>query len=225
MIDIWTDVIDNVNNGMIYGRSINQDGFVKHWMKIETPLWISRTIRERWDFLGFKSVPINKLIEFEDLTLEYFKSAIDYAVYAAGERSDLHELVFNWILGPIAEIMNEKKIKGPLDNICDPFKLHEFLAAMTDGKFNKSMAKDAFREFIVNQDIKSLINNEKYKLADSNVIVSAINSVIENNADQFEKAKTDPKLVNWLVGQVMKAVAGKAKAPDVREALLARLSS
>lgn len=223
--EIWTDVIDNVSDGMVYGHSVNQYGFKKNWMKLEHPYWITRNIKDRYSIIGFGSVPINKLIEFEDLTTEYFKSAIDYIVYAAGERLDIHEIIINWILGPIAEIMNERKIKGPLEEICDSSNLHNFLSSMIDGKFNKTMAKDAFREFIIHQNIDTIINDDRYKLADNNIIVSAIESVISNNTEQFEKAKSDPKIVNWLVGQVMKAVAGKAKAPDVREALLAKLSS
>lgn len=224
--ETWTDVIDEIGEHMISGHSINQFGNRKYWTKLKTPLWITHPIRKRWDMVGFSSVPTSKLEEIEDLTEEYFREAVNYIVYSTDiDKTGMPEATINWILGPIAEIMNERKIKGPLDLICPSESLKIFLEAMYDNKFNKSKGKEAFRDFIKNDfDISNIIADEKYKLADASTITDAINKIIAANPDKFEQAKVDQKLINWLVGQVMKEVAGKAKAPDVRDALLKRIN-
>jgi len=217
----WNTHIDKMENGIIYGHDINQFNERRDWCKLEKLIWITCSQEERFKRIGFENVPINKLEEFEELTQEYIADAIYYITYVNMDNSsDMSEQIINWILGPMAEIMNERKIKGPLSAVCSSIHLKEFLTAMTEGKFNKSMGKDAFREFIKNFNITALINNDKYKLADQNVIDSIVKSVYDANKEQFEKAKTDPKIINWLVGQVMKLSAGKAKAPEVRDRII-----
>jgi aspartyl-tRNA(Asn)/glutamyl-tRNA(Gln) amidotransferase subunit B len=47
--------------------------------------------------------------------------------------------------------------------------------------------------------------------------------VIAANPDQVEKAKANPKLAGWFVGQVMKATGGKANPKAVNALVMEKL--
>ena len=51
----------------------------------------------------------------------------------------------------------------------------------------------------------------------------AVDQVIADNPAQVEKAKANPKLAGWFVGQVMKATGGKANPKAVNELVSAKL--
>ncbi|NBT31996.1 MAG: Asp-tRNA(Asn)/Glu-tRNA(Gln) amidotransferase GatCAB subunit B, partial [Rhodobacteraceae bacterium] len=50
-----------------------------------------------------------------------------------------------------------------------------------------------------------------------------VDEVIAANPDQVEKAKANPKLAGWFVGQVMKATGGKANPAAVNALVMAKL--
>jgi aspartyl-tRNA(Asn)/glutamyl-tRNA(Gln) amidotransferase subunit B len=50
-----------------------------------------------------------------------------------------------------------------------------------------------------------------------------VDQIIADNPAQVEKAKVNPKLAGWFVGQVMKATGGKANPKAVNEIVSARL--
>ena len=50
-----------------------------------------------------------------------------------------------------------------------------------------------------------------------------MDEVIAANPGQVDKAKQNPKLAGWFVGQVMKATGGKANPKAVNEIVTAKL--
>ena len=196
------------------------------WTRMIVPHWITKSLKDRWIDLGCGHLSIDRLEEFEDLCNDNLEDGIYYFINSAYDEHeqypDLKELTLTWILGTMAEIMNERKI-SKLSSVTSALHLNMFLIALVEKKFNETKAKDAFRDFITDCDIERIIADSKYQVADQSIVNSAIETVIANNAEQFEKARTDAKLVNWLVGQVMKIVAGRAAAPEVRDAMLAKL--
>ena len=48
------------------------------------------------------------------------------------------------------------------------------------------------------------------QVTDVGAIEAEVDKIINENPDQVEKAKTNPKLAGWFVGQVLKATSGKA---------------
>ena len=50
-----------------------------------------------------------------------------------------------------------------------------------------------------------------------------MDKVIAENPAQVEKARENPKLAGWFVGQVMKATGGKANPKAVNEIISAKL--
>ena len=52
---------------------------------------------------------------------------------------------------------------------------------------------------------------------------AAVDEIIAANPAQVAKAKENPKLAGWFVGQVMKATGGKANPGQVNEILRTKL--
>ena len=61
------------------------------------------------------------------------------------------------------------------------------------------------------------------QVTDTGAIDAEVDAVIADNPDQVEKAKANPKLAGWFVGQVMKATGGKANPKAVNDAVKAKL--
>ncbi|MDP5335004.1 MAG: Asp-tRNA(Asn)/Glu-tRNA(Gln) amidotransferase GatCAB subunit B, partial [Paracoccaceae bacterium] len=54
-------------------------------------------------------------------------------------------------------------------------------------------------------------------------IETAVDQIIADNPAQVEKAKQNPKLAGWFVGQVMKATGGKANPAVVNQLVMEKL--
>ena len=61
------------------------------------------------------------------------------------------------------------------------------------------------------------------QVTDLGAIEKAVDEIIAANPAQVEKAKQNPKLAGWFVGQVMKATGGKANPAVVNELVSAKL--
>ena len=62
----------------------------------------------------------------------------------------------------------------------------------------------------------------QFKATSGGEIDELIESIISANAEQASKVPENPKLLQWFIGQVMKAGKGKAPAPVVQEKLKQR---
>lgn len=220
VLKLIESVTTKTENGLVFGYNVYDDGSKIPYMTVKDPLWFSMTTRDKWNVLGFPHISLYKIKEFELITERYPIDAIYYLDFVAGEdKLKYGEPVFNWLLGPMLELMNELYY-SQFKQLISGIKLHEFIYALVDGKFNKAKAKEAFKEFLTTLNIDDIINNKKYQMADLSVIDNAITKVISNNPDVIEKIKKDARLINWLVGQVMKECQGKANALDVKEKIV-----
>jgi aspartyl-tRNA(Asn)/glutamyl-tRNA(Gln) amidotransferase subunit B len=61
------------------------------------------------------------------------------------------------------------------------------------------------------------------QVTDTGAIEQAVDEIIAANPAQVEKARGNPKLAGWFVGQVMKATGGKANPKAVNEIVTAKL--
>ena len=61
------------------------------------------------------------------------------------------------------------------------------------------------------------------QVTDLGAIEKAVDEIIAANPDQVAKAKENPKLAGWFVGQVMKATGGKANPKAVNELVARKL--
>ena len=61
------------------------------------------------------------------------------------------------------------------------------------------------------------------QVTDTGAIEAAVDEIIAANPAQVEKAKANPKLVGWFVGQVMKTTGGKANPAAVNQMVAQKL--
>lgn len=61
------------------------------------------------------------------------------------------------------------------------------------------------------------------QVTDTGAIEAAVDEIIAANPAQVEKAKANPKLAGWFVGQVMKSTGGKANPAAVNALVAAKL--
>ena len=61
------------------------------------------------------------------------------------------------------------------------------------------------------------------QVTDECAIEAEVDKVIAENPAQAEKARSNPKLAGWFVGQVMKATGGKANPQAVNEIVARKL--
>lgn len=129
-----------------------------------------------------------------------------------------------WILGQIMYFMNEKGIEA--DEIkLTPKKFAEFIKIVTDDRINRQTGKTVFEQLLLSGeefDLERYIKeNNLEQVDDTEAIRSAVLSVFEANpktVEQYKEGQT--KVAGFFVGQVMKALRGKAK-PDTVNKILA----
>ncbi|NPD13617.1 Asp-tRNA(Asn)/Glu-tRNA(Gln) amidotransferase subunit GatB [Xinfangfangia sp. D13-10-4-6] len=87
------------------------------------------------------------------------------------------------------------------------------------------IAKDLF-EIVWTEggDPAALVEERGMKqVTDTGAIEAAVDQIIADNPAQVEKAKQNPKLAGWFVGQVMKATGGKAAPAAVNDLVMKKL--
>jgi hypothetical protein len=87
------------------------------------------------------------------------------------------------------------------------------------GDISGKIAKDLF-EIVWTEggDPAEIVEARGMKqVTDTGAIEAAVDEIIAANPAQVEKAKQNPKLAGWFVGQVMKATGGKANPKAVNE--------
>ena len=104
-------------------------------------------------------------------------------------------------------------------------QLGGILDLIQKGDISGKIAKDLF-EIVYTEggDPAEIVEARGMKqVTDTGAIEAAVDEVIAANPDQVEKAKANPKLAGWFVGQVMKATGGKANPKAVNELVSAKL--
>ena len=88
------------------------------------------------------------------------------------------------------------------------------------------IAKDVFEiTYTTGRDPAEVVETEGLKqVTDTGTIEAAVDEIIAANPDQVAKARENPKLAGWFVGQVMKATGGKANPKTVNDLVAKKLA-
>ncbi|MDJ0613783.1 MAG: Asp-tRNA(Asn)/Glu-tRNA(Gln) amidotransferase subunit GatB [Rhizobiaceae bacterium] len=126
----------------------------------------------------------------------------------------------NWVINNLLGKLNEvdKEIE---DSPVSPEQIGGIVDLIQEGTISGQIGKDLF-EIIWDEggDPAQIVEERGMKqVTDTGAIEAAVDEVISANPDQVEKAKVNPKLAGWFVGQVMKASGGKAN-PQAVQALV-----
>ena len=106
-------------------------------------------------------------------------------------------------------------------------QLGAILDLIASGAISGKIAKDLFEIVWSEGDDPAEIVEARgmRQVTDTGAIEAEVDRVIAENPAQVEKARTNPKLAGWFVGQVMKATGGKANPKAVNELVAQRLGA
>jgi aspartyl-tRNA(Asn)/glutamyl-tRNA(Gln) amidotransferase subunit B len=144
---------------------------------------------------------------------DYFESTV-----AGGAPA---KLASNWIMGELARKLKEEN-RGIEDPPLTAARLAGLIALVSDGKISGSIGKDVFEKMIASgKSADEIVAADGLtQIDDEASIIGLIADVLANNADavaQYRGGKMST--FGFLVGQVMKAAAGKANPKRVNDLL------
>ena len=134
------------------------------------------------------------------------------------------KMAANWVINELFGRL-KKEDHDITESPVSPAQLGGIIDLIAKGDISGKIAKDLF-EIVYNEggDPAEIVEKRGMKqVTDTGAIEAAVDQVIADNPAQVEKAKQNPKLAGWFVGQVMKATGGKANPKAVNEIVSARL--
>ena len=167
-------------------------------------------------------VEVLGLTEYDASVLASDKDRADYFETAAKGRDA--KLTSNWVNNELFGRLN----KEGLDITESPVsaeQLGELVALIESDVISGKIAKDVF-EILWDEGgspAKIVEDRGLKQVTDTGAIEAVIDQLIAENPDQAEQVKEKPKAMGWFVGQVMKAMQGKANPQAVNEILKKKL--
>ena len=160
-----------------------------------------------------------------DYDANVLTSELDAAQYfeAIAQNRD-GKLAANWVINELFGRL-KKDDTDITESPVSPDQLGAVIDLITKGDISGKIAKDLF-EIVYTEggDPEQIVQERGMKqVTDTGAIEAAVDQVIADNPAQVEKAKANPKLAGWFVGQVMKATGGKANPKAVNEMVSAKL--
>jgi aspartyl-tRNA(Asn)/glutamyl-tRNA(Gln) amidotransferase subunit B len=155
------------------------------------------------------------------LTAEVVNAA--YFEKVMGTASD-GKLAANWVINELFGRLKKDEC-DIVDSPISPAQLAGIVALIKADAISGKIAKDLF-EIIYTEggDPAEIVEKRGMKqVTDTGAIEAAVDAIIAANPEQVEKAKQNPKLAGWFVGQVMKATGGKANPKSVNQLVAAKL--
>jgi aspartyl-tRNA(Asn)/glutamyl-tRNA(Gln) amidotransferase subunit B len=134
------------------------------------------------------------------------------------------KLAANWVINELFGRL-KKQDQDITQSPVSPAQLGGIIRLIKSGDISGKIAKDLFEiVFTEGGDPAQIVDARGMKqVTDTGAIEAAVDQIIAENPDQVEKAKQNPKLAGWFVGQVMKATGGKANPAAVNALVSAKL--
>jgi aspartyl-tRNA(Asn)/glutamyl-tRNA(Gln) amidotransferase subunit B len=130
----------------------------------------------------------------------------------------------NWVINELFGRLN-KECKDIASSPVSAGQLGAMLDLIADGTISGKIAKDLF-EVVWQEggDPRAIVEQRGMKqVTDLGVIEKVVDEIIGNNPDKVADAKSNPKVIGWFVGQVMKSSGGKASPQAVNDLLKKKL--
>ena len=152
------------------------------------------------------------------------RAVADYFEAVAHDSKDA-KLASNWVMGDILRLIKEKKIEMTESPI-KATALAEMLNLISSGTISGKMAKEVFEEMAQTGKSARAIVAEKglVQVSDTAVIEKAVDELLAAHPQEVERYRGgEEKLFGFLVGQLMKAMKGKANPQMANEVLKRKL--
>ena len=153
----------------------------------------------------------------ERATAEYFETV------AAGRDA---KAAANWVTGDLFGALNRLG-RAIEDCPVTPERLGQLIDLVADGTISGRIAKEVFADMIETGEAPGAIVERKglRQVSDTGAIEAAVDAALAAHPAQVAQYKTNPKVLGFFVGQVMKATQGKANPGLVNELLRRKLAS
>ncbi|MDD1608102.1 MAG: Asp-tRNA(Asn)/Glu-tRNA(Gln) amidotransferase GatCAB subunit B, partial [Methylococcaceae bacterium] len=135
------------------------------------------------------------------------------------------KLCANWITGTLSAALNKAGLEIT-DSPVNEQRFASLLARIADNTISGNIAKQVFEELWQSTSTADEIIEAKglKQITDTGAIEAIINEIIAANAKQVEQYRGgNEKMFGFFVGQVMKAMQGKANPAEVNKILKAKL--
>ena len=145
------------------------------------------------------------------------------AVQAGGQP----KAVSNWIMGELMRLLNEENSTIETCRM-KPGQLTGMLVLIDKGTISGKIAKTVFAEMYRTGKDAEVIVREKglLQISDESAIEKAVDELIARHPSEVERFREgEEKLLGFFVGQVMKAMKGKANPQLLNDLLKKKLSS
>src|SRR4051812_25557169 len=141
-----------------------------------------------------------------------------------GQRRD-PKAAANWVVGDLFGVLNRLGL-GIEQSPVAPERLGALIDLIADGTISGRIAKDVFAEMVEAGEAPDAIIERRglRQVSDAGAIENAVDAVLAANPAQVAQYRTNPNVLGFFVGQVMKATGGKANPGLVNELLRKRLS-
>jgi aspartyl-tRNA(Asn)/glutamyl-tRNA(Gln) amidotransferase subunit B len=152
----------------------------------------------------------------ERATAEYFEKV------AAGRDP---KTAANWVMGDLFGALNRLG-RGMEDSPVAPEQLRELIDLIADGTISGRIAKEVFAEMAETGEPPAAIIERKglRQLTNTFAIEAAVDAAVAAHPAQLAQYKSNPKVLGFFVGQVMRATQGKADPALVNELLNKKLA-
>jgi aspartyl-tRNA(Asn)/glutamyl-tRNA(Gln) amidotransferase subunit B len=134
------------------------------------------------------------------------------------------KMAANWVIN---ELFGRLKKEGHeiAESPVSAAQLGGIIDLIAAGTISGKMAKDLFEIVYTEGGDPAEVANARgmQQVTDTGAIEAAVDAIIAANPEQVEKAKANPKLAGWFVGQVIKATGGKANPASVNALVAAKL--
>ena len=138
--------------------------------------------------------------------------------------------ISNWVMGDLLRVVRERHLDGALvirEWPVPPAHLAGLVRLIDDQTFSGKIAKGVFEQMLSSgaSPERLVADQGLSQVTDSGAIDAAIAAVLAANADKVAEYRSGKdKLFGFFVGQVMKAMQGKANPQKVNELLKQRLA-
>jgi aspartyl-tRNA(Asn)/glutamyl-tRNA(Gln) amidotransferase subunit B len=162
------------------------------------------------------------LTDYDAGVLTAEKENADYFEAVAAGRDG--KQAANWVINELFGRLNKEGLTIEASPV-SAAQLGGVLDLIASGTISGKIAKDLFEILWTEGGDPAAIVAARgmEQVTDTGAIEAAVDAVIAANPAQVEKARANPKLAGWFVGQVMKATGGKANPAAVNALVTARL--
>jgi len=167
------------------------------------------------------------LSEYDARALTASRPVADLFEGAVAQSSlDRAKPIANWLLRDVLRVLNEREIEIESAHLT-PRALADLVDAVETGKTTVQSARGLVAELVERggDPIAWIRERGLETVSDADVITRAVEEVIRDHpADVLRVRAGEAKVLNFLIGQVMKRTGGKASPQAVRELLAARIA-